>query len=91
MPRPKLKLIRGDLSNPDVDQALAVFFSQVLPLLPDDDQLSSKAHELLLASLIADYAIRNPDLGIFKDEAEEALRPLLKLAMALIPHTIIPE
>jgi hypothetical protein len=44
-----------------------------------------------LASLIADYAIRNPGLGIFKDEVEEALRPLLKLAMALISHTVIPE
>lgn len=91
MPRAKLKLIRGELSNPDVDQALAVFYSQVLPLLPDDDQLFSKPHELLLASLIADYVIRNPDFGIFKDEVEESLWPLLKLAMALIPHTIIPE
>jgi hypothetical protein len=91
MPRPKLKLIRGDLSNPDVDQALDAFYVYVLPLMPEDEKLFHKAHELLLASLIADYVIRNPDLGIFKDEVEVALRLLLKLAMALIPHTIIPD
>lgn len=27
MPRPKLKLIRGDLSNPDVDLALDAFYA----------------------------------------------------------------
>lgn len=78
MPRPKLKLIRGDLSNPDVDQALDAFYGYGLPLMPEDEKLFHKAHQLLIANLIADYAIRNPDLGLFNDEVAEALLPLIK-------------
>ncbi|WP_373533465.1 hypothetical protein [Vampirovibrio sp.] len=91
MSRPKLKLIRGDLSNPDVDQALDAFYAYVLPLMPEEEKLFQKAHQLLIANLIADYAIRNPYLGNFKDEVEEALLPLIKKAMALVSNSIIPE
>lgn len=78
MPRLKLKLIRGNLSNPDVDHALDAFYTHVLPYISKKNMVIRSAHELLIASLIADYAIQNPDLGVFKDEVEEALLPLIQ-------------